>query len=81
MKLQESGTTLASDLGVPVSKVWESIEAHCQAPLKTAQDPVGGPFPAYSAGKSRDEAPGKMGSGQKFYHNVIPGADFTAHGQ
>ena len=39
------------------------------------------PFPAYPSGKSRDETPGKMGSGQKFYHNVIPGADFTARGQ
>ena len=78
MKLQESGTTLALDMGVPVSKMWESIEALIQASLKTAQDPVGGPFPAYSAGKSWDEVPGKSGSGKKFHRNVISGADFTA---
>ena len=39
------------------------------------------PFPVYPSGKSRDEAFGKMGSGQKFYHNVTPRADFTARGQ
>ena len=27
---------LAADMGVPVSKVWESIEVLIQAPLKTA---------------------------------------------
>ena len=39
------------------------------------------PFPAYPSGKSRDEAPGEMGLGQEFYHNVTPGADFTAREQ
>ena len=29
------------------------------------------------SGKSCDEASGKMGSGKKFYHNVISGADFA----
>ena len=28
------------------------------------------PFPAYPCGNSWDEAFGKMGSGQKFYHSV-----------
>ena len=70
MKLQESGTTLASDMGVPVSKMWESIEALIQASLKKAQDPVAGPFPAYSAGKSWDEVLGKTSSGKKFHRNV-----------
>ena len=65
MKLQESGTTLASDMGVLVSK-----KALIQASLKTAQDPVEGPFPAYSAGKSWDEVPGKTSSGKKFHRNV-----------
>ena len=68
-------------MGVPVSKMWESIEAHIQASFKTVQDLVGEPFPAYPSGKSRDEAPGKMGSAQKFYHKVTLGADFTARGQ
>ena len=35
------------------------------------------PFPAYPSGKFRDEASGKTGSGKKFYHNVISGADFA----
>ena len=50
--------------------MWELIEAFIQASLKTAQDPVGGPFPAYSAGKSWDEVPGKTSSGKKFHRNV-----------
>ena len=48
----------------------ESIEARCRASLKTAQNPVGRPFPAYSAGKSWDEIPGKTSSGKKFHCNV-----------
>ena len=56
----------------------DSIEAHIQASLKTAQDPDGGWFPAYPSGKSWDEASGKTGSGKKFYHNIISGADFVA---
>merc|ERR1712136_386970 len=63
--------------GVPVSKMEETIEAHYQASLKTAKDPVGGSYPAYPSGKSWDEASGKTGSGKKFYHNVISGADFA----
>ena len=39
MKLYESGAALAQDMGVPVSKMEESIEAHYQASLKTAKDP------------------------------------------
>ena len=50
---------------MPVSKMEESIEARIQASLKTARDPDGGPYP-------------KTGSGKKFYHNVISGADCTA---
>ena len=68
MKLQGSGTTLASDMGVLVSKMWESTEALIQASLKTAQD---------YAGKSWDESSRKMGSGKKFYHNAISEADFA----
>ena len=53
MKLCESGGPLAADMGVPVSKMEESIAAHYHPSLRTAQDPDGGPFPAYPSGKSR----------------------------
>ena len=72
---------LAVDMGVLVSKMEESIAAPCQASLKTAKVPDGGPFPAYPSGNSWDEASRKMGSGKKFYHNAISEADFTARGQ
>ena len=55
-------------MGVLVSKMEESIAAHYHPSLKTAQDPDGGPFPAYPSGKSWDETSGKKGSGKKFYH-------------
>ena len=73
MKLYESGAALAQDMGVPVSKVEDSIEAHYQASLKT--EPDGGLHPASPSGKSWDEASGEIGSGEKFHHNVISGAD------
>ena len=60
-----------------VSKMEKSIEAHYQASLKTTPDPHGGPVPACPSGKSWDEVSGKTGS-EKFYHNVISGADFAA---
>ena len=78
MKLHESGTALAEGMGVPVSKMPDSIEAFCQASLKTSKDLDGGSYPSYPSGKSWYEASGKTGSGKKFYHNVISGADFTA---
>ena len=62
---------------MPVSQMQDTIEAHYQASLKSAADPDGGPCPAYPSGKSWDEASGKTGSGKKFYHNVISGADFA----
>ena len=74
MKLHESGAALAQDMGVPVSKIEDSIEA--QASLKTDTD--GGRYTASPSGKSRDEASGKTGSGEKFYHKVISGAHFAA---
>ena len=77
MKFYESGATLAQDMGVSVSKMEESIEAYCQASLKSVADPDGGPFPAYPSGKSWDETFGKTGSGKKFRHNAISGADFA----
>ena len=54
MKFYEYGAALAPDMGVPVSKMWESIEAHIQASSKTVQDLVGEPFPAYPCGKWQD---------------------------
>ena len=75
MKLCESGGALAADLGVPVSKMEESIAAHYHPSLRTAQDPVGGPFPAYPSGKSLDETSGKTGSGKKFYHGRRASSD------
>ena len=65
-------------MGVPVSKMEESIEDHYSGFLEDGPDLVGGSFPAYPCGKSWDEASGKTGSGKKFYHDVISGADFTA---
>ena len=63
MKFYESGAALEKDMGVPVSQMEESSEAHCQASLKTAEDPDGGPYPTYPSGKSWDEASGKTGLG------------------
>ena len=80
-KLHGSGTALAEGTRVPVSKMEELIAVHCQASLKTVKDPDREPYPAYPSGKSWCEACGKMGSGQKFYHNVTPGSDFTAEAQ
>ena len=60
---------------MPVSKMWESIEALIQASLNTAKDHDGGPYPVYPSGKSRDETSREMGSGEKFYNNVISEAD------
>ena len=72
MKLYESG----ADMGVSVSKREDSIEAHYQASQKT--DPDGGPYPASPSGKSWEEASGKTGSGEKFYHKVISGPHSAA---
>ena len=84
-KFYESGAALAQDVEVPASKMEESIEAHYQASLKTAEDPSlktaedpdGGPYPAYPSSKSWDEASGMTGSRKKFYHNVTSEADFA----
>ena len=58
-KLHESGTALAEDMGVPVSKTSDSIEAHYQASLKTTRNPNGKPYSAFTSDKSWDEASGK----------------------
>ena len=52
MKFYESWAALTQDMGVPVSKMEESIEACIQASLKTAQDLDGGPYPAFASDKS-----------------------------
>ena len=41
MKLYEYGATLAVNMGVTVSKMQDSVEAHIQASMKMAQDPDG----------------------------------------
>jgi len=74
MKFYSNGKELAADMGIEVSVLEETHDAHYQAAKKTAKDPDGGPFPAYPSGKSWDEASGKTGSGKKFYHNIIPGS-------
>merc|ERR1719282_1348210 len=74
MKFYETGEALAKDMGVPLSVLEETTEAHYQAAKKTEKDPDGGSWPAYPSGKSWDEASGKTGSGKKFYHNIIPGS-------
>ena len=80
-RLYESGTALAEGMRVPVSKMEELIAVHCQTSLKTVSDPDRRPYPACPSGKSWCEACGKMGSGQKFHHNVTPGSDFAAEAQ
>ena len=77
-KLHESGTALAEGTEAPVPKMPDSIEAHCQASLKSAKDPDGEPYPAFASEKSWSEASGEKGSEKKFYHNVSSGADFAA---
>jgi len=74
MKFYESGEALAKDMGISVSTIEATHDAHYQAAKKTEKDPDGGPWPAYPSGKSWDEASGKTGSGKKFYHNIIPGS-------
>merc|ERR1719210_1312777 len=78
MKFYESGSALAADMGISVSVLEETHEAHFQAAKKTEKDPEGGSFPAYPSGKSWDAASGKTGSGKKFYHNIIPGSAVKA---
>merc|ERR1712032_1007476 len=78
MKYYKSGEELAKDMGIPVSVLEETHEAHYQAAKKTEKDPDGGSWPAYPSGKSWDEASGKTGSGKKFYHNIIPGSSVKA---
>ena len=51
-KLHKSGTTLAEGMEAPVSKMPDSIEAHCQPSLKSAMDPDGEPYPAFASEKS-----------------------------
>jgi flavocytochrome c len=74
MKYYANGEELAKDMGVPLSVLEATHQAHYQAAMATQKDPDGGPYPAYPTGKSWDEASGKTGSGKKFYHNVIDGA-------
>merc|ERR1712037_1039443 len=70
----ENGEALAKDMGIALSVLEETTQAHYEAAKKTEKDPEGGNFPAYPSGKSWDAASGKTGSGKKFYHNIIPGS-------
>ena len=54
MKFYESGKALAQNMGVPVSKMEETVEAHFHVGL----------FPTFLSGKFLDEASGKTGSGR-----------------
>merc|ERR1712242_76329 len=74
MKYYKTGEELAKEMGIPVSVLEETHEAHYQAAKKTEKDPDGGNWPAYPSGKSWDDASGETGSGKKFYHNIIPGS-------
>jgi len=74
MKFYDSGAELAKDMGVELSVLEATHEAHYQAAKKTEKDPDGGSWPAYPSGKSWDEVSGKTGSGKKFFHNIIPGS-------
>ena len=74
MKFNESGAALAQEKGAPVTKMQDSIDAHCEASLETARI-LEDRSPHVSHG---DEASGKTGSGKKFCHNLISGADFAA---
>jgi len=74
MKFYDSGAELAKDMGVELSVLEATHEAHYQAAKKTEKDPDGGSWPAYPSGKSWDEVSGTTGSGKKFFHNIIPGS-------
>jgi len=76
MKAYESGEALAKEMGVPLQTLVDQFQQHYEASQKTEKDPDGGPYPAYPSGKSWDAASGPTGSGKKFYHNVISGAQF-----
>merc|ERR1719236_184592 len=78
MKYYASGEDLAKDMGVPLSVLEETHQAHYEAAQKAEKDPDGGQWPAYPSGKSWDEASGKTGSGKKFYHNIISGSEVKA---
>jgi len=78
MKYFASGADLAAEIGAPVAHMAQVVETHYQASVKQAKDPEGGPYPGYPSGKTWDEASGKTGSGKKFFHNVITGAQFAS---
>jgi hypothetical protein len=65
-------------MGVSLSVLEQTHQAHFESAKKTEKDPDGGSYPAYPSGKSWDEPSGKTGSGKKFYRNVIDGSKFAA---
>merc|ERR1712072_688118 len=64
-------------MGISVSVLEETTDAHYAAAQKQAADPEGGPWPAYPSGKSWDEPSGKTGCGKKFFDNLITGSQFA----
>jgi len=78
MKYYASGADIAAELGVPVKTMADEIQKHYEAAQKQEKDPEGGPYPGYPSGKTWDEASGKTGSGKKFFHNIINGAQFAS---
>merc|ERR1719439_399822 len=78
MKYYASGADLAKDMGVDLQVLVDTHQKHYEAAKKTEKDPDGGPHPAYPSGKSWDDASGPTGSGKKFYHNIISGAQVAS---
>jgi len=75
MKYYKSGEDLAKDMGIPLQTLIDTHQQHYESAKKTEKDPDGGSWPAYPSGKSWDAASGPTGSGKKFYHNIISGAE------
>ena len=78
MKFYESGATPVQDMGVPVSRMEKSIEAHCQAPLKRPRILVEDRYQRVSAGSLGTKLLARRVQGRGFHHNVTSVADFAA---
>lgn len=74
MRYYRSGSEFASDVGIPLSDLEDTHEAHFQAARNTERDPENGPWNAYPAGRSWDEASGRSGKGKRYFKNTIPGS-------
>ena len=57
------------------AEMWKNIPSRCkhgERMMTGIASPDGGPYPASPSGKSQ------TGSGEKFFHNAILGAEFAA---